>query len=342
MEGGGRVRCENTAGGRIGSTDVSQDATQYEAAARKRTLAAAALIFILIPATIIAGALIFDQNMYMPVSLLIIIYTLIPFFMIYEKRKPKAREVVLIAMMSAITTVIHMFFHITVPIQAGTALVIISGIALGPEAGFLVGALSRFVCNFYMGQGPWTPWQMFCWGILGFLGGVAFNRIRSGRKYGSEKKRLIEIGSGSISAVAGPMMCLVFSIILAYVSFMILPGEDETFFGWRLYVFGAAGLLAGVLLQRKRLPADNLTLALFTFFTTFVVYGGLMNICAMITASPLEGGDPVSFKTLRTLYIAGVPYDAVHAVTAAIFVFIFGGVFIKKLDRIIIKYGIYR
>lgn len=322
------------------SADLN-DATQYEIAAHRRTMVSAGIIFLLIPGTIIVGALFLDQNMYVLISFLVIIYTMIPFFMIYERRKPKAREVVLIAMMSAITTAIHMLFHMTIPVQAGTALVIVSGVALGPEAGFLVGALSRFVCNFYMGQGPWTPWQMFCWGILGFLAGLAFNRVdpKRIRKAGGS---LIQINSRSFGIVMGPVICIIFAVALAYVAFLIYPGEDGTFFGWRLYVFGAVGLLAGVLLQRKRLPADNLTLALFTFLTTFVIYGGIMNVCAMVTASLVKGGDPIGFSTLRTLYIAGVPYDAVHAITASIFIFVFGDVLIRKLERIRVKYGIYR
>jgi energy-coupling factor transport system substrate-specific component len=122
---------------------------------------------------------------------------------------------------------------------------------------------------------------------------------------------------------------------------MIWPGKDETFFGWRLYLFGFAGLLAGVLLQRKRLPVDGLTMSLFTFFVVFVVYGGIMNICAMVTSAGM-GGEPISWGTLRTLYITGVPYDAGHAITAAMFIFLFGDMFIRRLERIRVKYGIYR
>ena len=85
---------------------------------------------------------------------------------------------------------------------------------------------------------------------------------------------------------------------------------------------------------------------LFDFDGTLVdsmpVYGGIMNVCAMVNASIMPGGDPVSLATLRTLYIAGVPYDAAHAVTAAIFIFLFGDLFIQKLERVKIKYGIYR
>ena len=54
------------------------------------------------------------------------------------------------------------------------AIVIISGVALGGEAGFLVGALSAFVSNFFFGQGPWTPWQMFSFGAVGCLSGLLF------------------------------------------------------------------------------------------------------------------------------------------------------------------------
>ena len=326
------------------------DLTQFEAARRKRTLAASLMIFVLIPATMIFGVVVLDQNMYMVISILVVIYTLIPFFMVFEARRPKAREIVLIAMMAALTTVLQLFFHVTVPIQAGTAMVIISGIALGPEAGFLVGALARLVCNFYIGQGPWTPWQMFCWGLLGFLAGLAFNKVdpeklKTFRRMAEGKLRntgpLMQVNSRSFRVVLGPVVCIVFAIAAAYVCYLIWPGE-EGFLGWRLYIFGAAGLFAGVLLQRKRLPADGLTMALFTFFVTFIVYGGIMNVCAMVNASVMPGGDPVSFSTLRLLYITGAPYDAVHALTAAVFIFLFGDLFIQKLERVKIKYGIYR
>ena len=305
--------------------------TQYEAACRKRTRVSSLIIFILIPATIAAGCIFLDNERYMVVSLALLVYTMVPFFMVFEKRKPKAREIVLIAMMAAITVCAQLFFHMVLPLQIGTALIIISGIALGPEAGFLIGATARFICNFYMGQGPWTPWQMFCWGLLGFLAGLAFNRIEPDK-----------LKSRNFKVILGPVMCVAFAVIAAYICYIIWPGEDNTFFGWRLYVFGAAGLLAGVLLQRKRLPADNITLTVFTFFITFIIYGGLMNICAMVTSAALPGGAPVSMGTLKTLLITGAPYDATHAATAALCVFVFGDAMIKKLERIKIKYGIYR
>ena len=318
-------------------------------ARRKRTIAASVCIFILMPATIAFSTLVLGGAKYMVTSLLIIVYTMVPFFMIFEKRKPKAREVVLIAMMTAITVAAHIFFHVTVPIQIGTAMVIISGVALGPEAGFMVGALARFVCNFYMGQGPWSPWQMFCWGLLGFLAGLTFNKVTVKNRYeglGEEGQKadavaLEEKRSRTFKVIMGPVMCVLAGVILAYVSYIIVPGKDTTFWGWRVYAFGAAGLIAGALLQRKRMPADSLTLALFTFMTTVIIYGGIMNMAAMFTSSGIPGND-ISFNTLRLLYVSGLPYDLYHGVTASVCMFVIGNPMIEKLERIKIKYGIYR
>lgn len=304
---------------------------QVEAAQKKRTKVSALLIFLGIPAAIILGVTLFNDRSYILISWIILAMTIAPFFMVFEKRKPKAREIVLIAMMCALTISAQLLCRMTIGIRAGTAIIIASGIALGPEAGFLIGALSRFVLNFYEGQGPWTPWQMFCWGLMGFLAGLAFNRAA-----------VEKLKSRDFKVIMGPILCVVFALLLAYLSFLFFPGDGGSFFGWRLYAFGAGGLLLGVLLQRKRLPVDDVTLTVFTFFATFIIYGGLMNICAMVTAAGIPGANEISWDTMKILYISGAPYDAAHAASAAIFNFIFGDKIIRKLERIKLKYGIYR
>ncbi|MCU6762620.1 Predicted membrane protein [uncultured Roseburia sp.] len=307
------------------------DLTLRQKIEKKRLKVAVIMIFIAIPLVMFLGFSFLPESWYMVLSAVVLILTMAPFFMVFENRKPRAREIVLLAMMCALTVVSHIFCHIVFPIQIGTAMIIIAGISLGPEAGFLIGAMSRFVCNFYMGQGPWTPWQMFCWGLLGFLAGLAFNRNNTE-----------SVKSRNFKVIMGPVLAMAFAFGAAYLSYLIWPGEDGTFVGWRLYVFGAAGLLAGVILQKKRLPVDGLTLALFTFFTTFVIYGGIMNISKMILSVSQPGGEAMSLDALRVLYITGAPYDFMHAGTATLCVFIFGNSMIKKLERIKIKYGIYK
>ena len=65
-----------------------------------------------------------------------------------------------------------------------------------------------------------------------------------------------------------------------------------------------------------------------------------MNVAAMLTASGIPGTE-ISLGYLRTLYISGLPYDAYHALTASIAIFVMGKPMISKLERIKIKYGIY-
>ena len=305
--------------------------SHYMAAARKRLELTAVLIFLVIPALIALTVFLGSKRLYMPLSLLILVMIMAPFFMIFERRKPRAREVVLIAMMSAITVASHTFFHIAFPVQIGTAMVIISGISLGPEAGFLIGAMSRFVCNFYMGQGAWTPWQMFCWGLLGFLAGLAFNREISKQNSISNFKKMM-----------APVLCVIFSELVAYISFLVWPGNDKTFFGWRVYLFGIIGLLLAVIFQKGKLKADNITMAVFTFVVTFVIYGGIMNFAAMCLSMNEPGSLGIGVKALKALYVSGVGYDFYHALTAAICVFVIGTPMVNKLERIKIKYGIYK
>ena len=304
--------------------------TQQEKAAKQRLHVAAELILIGIPIALIVGIKFLPREWYMLLSLSVLAMTIAPFFMVFESRKPKAREIVLLAMMSALVVASHLFFHIVFPIQIGTALIIISGISLGPEAGFFIGALSRLVCNFYMGQGPWTPWQMVCWGILGFLAGFAFN-------CGNTET----LKSRNFKMIAGPVLTILFSLLLAYLSFLLYPGQDSAV-GWRFYLFGAVGLILGVAVQKKRLPADNITLSLFTFFTTFIVYGGIMNLSSALLSTNGALGEGISLEGMRMLYVTGVPYDFFHALTAAVCVYFIGGNVIRKLERIKIKYGIYK
>ncbi|MEE0776258.1 MAG: ECF transporter S component [Bacillota bacterium] len=143
---------------------------------KKRLAMAALLILVVIPATIAFGILFMNDRQYHFISLMIIIETMIPFFMIFEQRKPEARELVVIAVMAAIAVVGRAAFFMLPHFKPICAIVIITGITLGAEAGFLCGAMTAFVSNFFFGQGPWTPWQMFAFGIIGFLAGVLFKK----------------------------------------------------------------------------------------------------------------------------------------------------------------------
>ncbi len=140
----------------------------------KGTLLAFLFIIIAVPLTIFMGIHLFEDRKYYFISLLIIFETLIPFFAVFEKRKPKARELILISTICAIAVAGRTVFLPFPQFKPVIALVIITGMCFGGEMGFLVGAVTGFVSNFFFGQGPWTPWQMFGFGIIGYVSGILF------------------------------------------------------------------------------------------------------------------------------------------------------------------------
>lgn len=117
-----------------------------------------------------------DDRKYYFISLLLMLYTMIPFVLVFEGRKPQARELVIVAVLVSIAVAGREAFFMLPQFKPVVAIVIIAGVSLGAEAGFLVGATTGFVSNFFFGQGPWTPWQMFCFGVIGFVAGILFKK----------------------------------------------------------------------------------------------------------------------------------------------------------------------
>lgn len=135
----------------------------------------AAVFAVLLSALLIyAGVFLLGDRRYMLISLGILLVSFIPFAVRFEGKKPRAREITVTAVMIAIAVIGRAAFFMLPQFKPMTAVVIISGIALGGETGFAVGAMSAFVSNMLAGQGPWTPWQMFALGLIGFISGLIF------------------------------------------------------------------------------------------------------------------------------------------------------------------------
>ena len=142
----------------------------------KRTLLSVILIILLIPLTLFIGVFYIDIKQYYLVAFAVLFECMLPFFMIFEGRKPKARELTIIAVLCAIGIAGRAAFFMLPQFKPVLALTIISGVAFGGEAGFLVGAVTMLASNILFSQGPWTPWQMFTMGIIGFLAGILYKK----------------------------------------------------------------------------------------------------------------------------------------------------------------------
>ena len=227
----------------------------------KRTLVAAFLILLFIPLTIYVGIYFLGDRKYYFISLLIILETMIPFCMVFEARKPQARELIIISVLCAIAVGGRAAFAMLPQFKPVVALVILAGVCFGGETGFLVGAVTGVVSNFFFGQGPLTPWQMFGFGIIGFFAGICFKK--------------------------------------------------------------------GFLRRTKA------SLCIFGMLATLVIYGGIMNPASIIILQT-----QINREMIISSYIAGFPFDLVHALSTAFFLWVLSEPMIDKLERIKLKYGL--
>ncbi|MEK4062704.1 MULTISPECIES: ECF transporter S component [unclassified Paenibacillus] len=108
---------------------------------------------------------------YILLSLVLLAAALLPLFIRLERRPLESRELVLLAVLSAIAAVSRVPFAALPSVKPVSAIVILSAYVFGAEAGFIIGAVAALVSNIYFGQGPWTPWQMFAWGMAGLTAG---------------------------------------------------------------------------------------------------------------------------------------------------------------------------
>lgn len=200
-------------------------------------------------------------RLYYLIALLIIVGTMVPFFVSFERREARSRELVVLATLAALAVAGRVAFFFLPQFKPVCAIVTIAGVCFGGESGFLVGAVAGFVSNFFFGQGPYTPWQMFCFGIVGFAAGLLFHR--------------------------GP------------------------------------------------LKAGRLSLCLYGGLSTFLLYGGFINLGSLLIM-----GFPLTPASIVACYASALPFDLVHAAASVFFLFVLGRPLIDKIDRVKAKYGL--
>jgi uncharacterized membrane protein len=225
---------------------------------KKSHIATLIVFLICIPLTIWLGTKIPGRSHYIT-GTLIIIELLVPFFMAFEGRKPQARELVVIAILCAVAIA----GRVVIPIphfKPAFAIIMLSGMAFGPEVGFMVGAITAFGGNFFAGQGPYTPWQM-----LGY---------------------------------------------------------------------GAGGMLAGFVYQKKLLPRKPVVMAIFGFFMCLLWIGPLLDLSSVFLMLT-----EINKESVIATFVAGIPVNAMQGLCTILVMLIFGKPFLEKLDRVKLKYG---
>ena len=109
-------------------------------------------------------------------TLLVVVLCVGLFLASYEASRPALRQVMPTATLAALAAAGRILFAPIPDVKPVSAIAIVAGATLGRREGFMVGALAALVSNFFFGQGVWTPWQMYAWGLVGYLAGVLGER----------------------------------------------------------------------------------------------------------------------------------------------------------------------
>jgi len=179
---------------------------------------------ILLPGLVFLGAFVFPEKKTAWITILMVIGSLLLFYSGIEKRTVGTRRMVVTAVMTALSVLGRFIFAAIPAFKPITAIVIIAAVWLGPEPGFLVGSLTAVISNFYFGQGPWTPFQMLAWGLIGLLGGLLAEPLK--------KSRVLLGVYGALAGVA-------YSMVMDIWTVLWYNGD----FSWTLYL---AALLSAV------------------------------------------------------------------------------------------------
>lgn len=158
-------------------------------------------------ASIVISALV-GGKAYVIASVIVVLCTIVPFFVIFEARRPQARELVMLAVMCALAVAARAAFIWLPGFKPMAAIIMIAGIAFGSSSGFLVGSLAALTSNFIFGQGPWTPWQMLAFGLCGLaFGALARRGVVKREDLGVTGSLVLAIlGAVFVVIVAGPVL----------------------------------------------------------------------------------------------------------------------------------------
>jgi len=120
---------------------------------------------------VVGSTILMNGRHYYLAAIMLLLLSWVWVYFRYEQKKPSLRKIVVLAVMISLVVSSRAIFIFTPGFKPMTAMIIICGIVFGKEEGYICGSLAAFISNFIFGQGPWTPFQMFAWGMIGYGAG---------------------------------------------------------------------------------------------------------------------------------------------------------------------------
>ena len=259
------------------------------------------------------------------ITLIFVVLTLLIFFAGFESSKPALRQIMPTVVLAALASAGRILFAPIPDFKPVSAICIMAGVVFGKRCGFMVGALAALCSNFFFGQGPWTPWQMYAWGMIGYFAGI----LGQVGVFGEAKASRTTSGN-NLETTTTPTALEVNKISVQTQDKEKVPERQ---------------------LQDKKTPSEQQaqpqkpsarrtlslsTLALISYgFLSGVFFGFILNSYYLVGFVI-----PVSWQGAVAVYISGLPFDIIHGIATVVFLLALFVPWKRKLERIKAKYGL--
>lgn len=272
------------------------------------------------PVVLVACAIAnFDQTALL--TLVVVLASIGIFFASYEASRPRLRDIMPTVVLAALAAAGRILFAPIPDFKPVSAIAIIAGVAFGRKSGFMVGALAALASNFFFGQGPWTPWQMYAWGLVGYGAGLLAMVPAKRRVTGS--KNSCRARSGETHGIASDSAC------------PVAPDEETE---------SALSLSPRACIEKenracstRRLIDAHPTIVYAYGFLACLGYGFILNAWSILSFFHAQAS---GWAGILAVYATALPFDIVHGVATVVFLLALYGPWRRKLERVRRKFGL--
>lgn len=282
---------------------------------------AAEIVAIVATPAVLVGCAIANFNQTAVLTLVVVLASIGVFFASYEASRPRLRDIVPTVVLAALAAAGRILFAPIPDFKPVSAIAIIAGITFGRKSGFMVGALAALASNFFFGQGPWTPWQMYAWGLVGYgagllamvpakqraVGAKASRRVRGGETLGMTCGSLCSVSAdGELESVASsPCQAHTGKENCAYAARRLIDAHPAI-----VYAYG---------------------------FLACLGYGFILNAWSILSFFHAQAS---GWAGILAVYATALPFDIVHGVATVVFLLALYGPWRRKLERVRRKFGL--
>lgn len=283
-----------------------------------RTRIAAEIVAIFATPVVLAACAIANFNQTALLTLVVVLASIGVFFASYEASRPRLRDIMPTVVLAALAAAGRILFAPIPDFKPVSAIAIIAGVAFGRKSGFMVGALAALASNFFFGQGPWTPWQMYAWGLAGY--GAGLLAMVPAKRRAVESKGSCRARSGEATGVT----CGLLSPDGKTESAALLPYQARTDKENRAC-------------STRRLLDAHPTIVYAYGFLACLGYGFILNAWSILSFFHAQAS---GWAGILAVYATALPFDIVHGVATVVFLLALYGPWRRKLERVRRKFGL--